>query len=130
MTKKIAFRAWDGKRLSKPFSFENICEPMGMRGKFVCDLIGKENKRYYFNIKKCKFIQFTGLKDKNGKEIFEGDICIDNDSKDLVVVEFMDGAFWFVFDKENRFTYDWVTKQTKWHCEVIGNKFENPKLLK
>jgi len=117
--REIKFRAWDGKRLSEPFSFENICEPMGMRGKFVCDLIGKENKRYYFNIKKCKFIQFTGLKDKNGKEIFEGHIIEFQSAGGKKRME----ADMFNIRESNFYeSYLWI-------CEVIGNKFENPELL-
>lgn len=62
--------------------------------------------------------QYTGLKDKNGKKIFEGDIVryIDNDL--IEYVEFIDGVF-FAGSEELRYAY----------CEVIGNIYDNPELL-
>ena len=64
--------------------------------------------------------QYTGLKDKNGKRIFEGDILsIWNESHDVVVFE--DGAF----DLEN--TSIPIRFANKF--EVIGNIHDNPELL-
>lgn len=62
--------------------------------------------------------QYTGLKDKNGKKIFEGDIVryIDNDL--IEYVEFIDGVF-FAGSEELRYAY----------CEVIGNIYDNKELL-
>lgn len=63
--------------------------------------------------------QFTGLKDKNGKEIYEGDIMRCNDLG-FVRVEWTDERFgWSPFVAKN---------DTSW--EVVGNIYENPELLK
>lgn len=68
--------------------------------------------------------QFTGLRDRNGKEIYEGDV-LRNDitEKNIGVVQFVDGGFWYVKD---HVPYNILSAP----CEVIGNVWENPELLK
>ena len=64
--------------------------------------------------------QYTGLKDKHGKRIFEGDILsIWNDRNDVVVFE--DGAF-IMEDTE-------IPMRFAIKFEVIGNVHDNPELL-
>jgi len=63
--------------------------------------------------------QYTGLKDKNGGEIFEGDVLKATDGS-LRVVEFVNGAFYPFWSRDE--FIDCL-------CEVIGNIYENPELL-
>jgi uncharacterized phage protein (TIGR01671 family) len=76
----------------------------------------------------CTLMQYTGLKDKNGKEIYEGDVIVtrlnspDNNEESLVV-EFADGSF--KLKKENTYYYFPFLL----NVEVIGNIYENPELL-
>jgi len=69
--------------------------------------------------------QFTGLKDKNGKEIYEGDI-ISNSSFNAKII-FVKGKFQMKI-MHNNYICD-ITIYNK-SCEVIGNLSENPELLK
>ena len=69
--------------------------------------------------------QYTGLTDKNGVKIFEGDILYDEYNECNCLITFDEGSFCFVDDN---------VLQSVWGCsmvgfEVIGNKYDNPELL-
>ena len=71
-------------------------------------------------------MQYTGLKDKNGKEIYEGDIVENNYIK--WVIDWYEGG---VYLKQIGKEYNtwWIGGEYE-HSEVIGNVYENPELIK
>ena len=105
-----------------------------------------DNERYYIltnngfgfswqNIVPETLCQYSGLTDKNGKKIFEGDIIstpkygIDNgkgqnfSGKDKFVVGYADGTYHL----KNKLREFCLRPDST--CEVIGNIFDNPELL-
>lgn len=71
-------------------------------------------------------MQSTGLKDKNGKEIFEGDVVsIDTDEFDLLFVKYESCIYWLMDDEE---CVEHLSDYYK-YVSIVGNIYENPELL-
>jgi len=80
-----------------------------------------------------ELMQFTGLKDKNGKEIYEGDVIEyewDNIGVIKHEVKFVSGGF--VMQQIKNIVGTWAIRINPYNkfSEVIGNIYENPELLK
>ena len=80
----------------------------------------------------AKIMQFTGLHDKNGKEVFDGDILANShrdDDDNIYVCEYDNSQASFVFtspfDGESLEQNDFVSDLV-----IIGNRYENEELLK
>lgn len=96
----------------------------------------KDNKGYYKDINPDTLGQFTGLIDKNGKEIYEGDIigCHNPDIVHLIFYNESQGRFMAALngDIENDFFGVCGLDDSRWNAskEVIGNIHDNLELLK
>ena len=150
--REIKFRAWDKKskkmRQVAWISFQDY--PLRKGLPVVVQVWGWsiiEDKDILLRreINEVELLEFTGLKDKNGKEIFEGDIIKflgrwDDNGRVLppdykpYIVEFLRGAFTAVPTKYERghaanfFKEHMAVGHTD--NEIIGNIYSNPELLK
>ncbi len=73
-----------------------------------------------------KIMQFTGLIDKQGKEIYEGDIIRQEHIPYSGQVEWNGQAYWFVFRYGKHIDFLHMNQD---NIEVIGNIYESPELL-
>jgi uncharacterized phage protein (TIGR01671 family) len=127
--REIKFRAWDG--VSKMFVPACISGEYGHVFQTDRDY---EEYRYFDSV---ILMQCTGLKDKNGKDIYEGDICKRNGH--LRIIMFAYGSFmaYPTKDWQTEIDIDHLTAiHANWdlnnfisEIEVIGNIHENPELL-
>lgn len=85
----------------------------------------------FINFDNIHLMQSTGLKDKNGKEIFEKDILDYNGRKVIVKWHgsYASFIYEFVDELQNRTTEWQPLYLSYYHFEVIGNIYENSKLL-
>lgn len=125
--REIKFRAWDKDR--KCFFPCIVGNTDTNDDKWICPLtLGEVNGvKDWYNNDTCEVIQYTGLKDKNGKEIYEGDILaisIPNGEREQIVrVFFENGQFVISHYAIN------LLCERRLESEVIGNIYENPELL-
>lgn len=125
----IKFRAWDKEtqQIYPVTSFNNY-RPEVENGMEYCGVVVKHENGYdkFLDDERAIPMQFTGLLDKNGKEIYEGDRV-----KFIAPTDFGD-------EDMGTYTVNWNTSISGFkpfdtyqsrYCEVIGNIYENPKLL-
>ena len=121
--REIKFRAWDKRKKIMVYKEENDSASYwdGSKCSYVEMVNGcfKYSERYIWS-------QFTGLRDKSGKDVYEGDISIDWQGN-AVVVEWKNelGSCGCCYDKFEGCGFINVYEG----MEVIGNIHENPELL-
>ena len=111
MSRVIKFRAWDKESKvmidANAWYFSEEFEP------FI-DSVERAQKDF-------EIMQYTGLHDRNGKEIYESDICRDATEIEAPIT-WGEGSFWYGIRL--------LTVAIEDDLEVIGNIYENPELIK
>ena len=122
--REIKFRAWHKEK-------KIMGEVLGI------DILHKEiffsnedvNCYEHTDFKDIELMQYTGLKDKNNKEIYEGDILSDGNNDKPYKVIFENGSFRAEFDGDfEEYSFDLIDVVAQ-GCEVVGNIYENPELI-
>lgn len=133
MNREIKFRAYD-KEVEKMTYFDD--EDYLYNYPFILrqEQVFKKDSNYddyedfeYKDItNKVELMQYTGLHDKNGKEIYDGDIIriiVNNNIEKICKVEFKNGIFGVMFSKNKELTaFPHFCNTT---FEVIGNIYED-----
>ena len=125
------FRAWKkaGKELGRvgqiTFELDGSVSHVLFKGEFL---------DFNVSINEIELMQSTGLKDKNGKEIFEGDILAIETDEGVTNLK----VFWdekhalFMFESKKYNEKDLLAELVEdntYPFEIIGNIYENPELL-
>ncbi len=147
MNRKIKFRVWDKyKKQMYPissidydiFSQEIRIIAVGHKNG-MCTSYNKNHNSEKCDITALELMQYTGLHDKNGKELYEGDIVkiTNKNSKVISMKPIIADIEW----SEEYLTYTLITTSVKdafeslkdyldeYDIEVIGNIYDNPELL-
>ena len=114
----IKFRAWDKSSKSMVNNYVN-----GVNRHGELEVAQFSDSELGISL---ELMQSTGLKDKNGVDIFEGDI-VESRFFDKSIVSFMNGCFYFADLPANQ----WDTYCGEVDCEwsIVGNIHQNPELM-
>lgn len=133
--REIKFRAWD--KVMKVY--REVLSIDLEKQKVICPPRGHEFTEWYnqhLSFNEVLLLQYTGLKDRNGKEIYEGDILLFNNDHPNAqktewkcVVKYRKGSFVCEYPRDGVYNHfdSWNVPKVTW--KVIGNVFENPELL-
>lgn len=122
MNREIKFRAWD-KENEEMYDVAMIDVETG-------EVAYTDHPTGYNAdalLEQVELMQYTGLKDKNRKEIYEGDILKDEFDRKFYVYWVSNEARFAIRQKNRKSEYFMVINHLK--IEVIGNIYENPDML-
>ena len=126
MSREIKFKVWDK---------ENKRWVTSLNEKSTTKI--NYDSRFLVKWNQYELLQYTGLKDKNATEIYEGDIVVNDGYLDWPrEVKYHQYCFWFMqINGEAKYPINFEGIQEsnidyKMRWKIIGNIYENPELLK
>lgn len=130
MNRPIKFRAWDkyNKSMIKPC----LTEWIDFEGNCYFEPAKKYNtpNTEIYPTDDYILMQFTGLHDKNGKEIYEGDLIrVSADETFIGQVEYRQEVCAFEIKRFSKRNWNQYQLSSSQYLEVIGNIYENPELI-
>ena len=134
MMRDIKFRAWD-KQENIMHDVECVyVEPSGSGKDITVKSKDEEGVLEWLSLDDAELMQFTGLRDKNGMGIYEGDVVLDK-YEEVKIVQWYEGQFVVTRQVLNgsgqRFEYNNINNHINHYSkfEVIGNIYEHPEIL-
>ena len=127
----IKFRCWDkeDKKIKKVFALDFaewwVATDYYYGDKFKGFPSGERNSFHNEETDRHILMQFTGLLDKNGKEIYEGDVVLIDDEYFAVSYSEEECAFVVVSDSLNNNLGEYYSRE----IEVMSNIYENPEMM-
>ena len=124
MKRVIKFKAWH-EHLQMMFTVYSLDFDNGL---VFCE--SEEDTRHTFGMIDVELLQFTGYQDKNGADIYEGDIASKTYKYQVTEsgqIKFMESGFCVFFDYEPE-AYYYLGGESKSH-EIIGNIYQHKELL-
>lgn len=121
MNREIKFRIWDIENKEMLKVQELDFEPTFYGGRIA---IRPDQYNDYFDTEDMILMQYTGLHDKNEKEIYEGDIVKYENMTGKIM--FFNGSFIMSNFEE---TEEWELGVINEELEIMGNIYDNPELI-